>query len=225
MATTCCCRATATPSATLPILARRIASRSLKPALFPFIDLATGERWVVQPNQGRIPWWVLSKARRVPGTRLGDYWDMARITRTRDDTPVADSLRRGQLYTRLLEPLAIAALEHPAASRARPPAGGRDARNPVARRQRLRTNVAQGRAVGGAGRPGRSPPCAGAARRCAWAAASAPWPSRTAGSPRCGGRTGPLRLIRARRFCSRCRPGSQPTCCPAWSRRTRSKPS
>ena len=72
----------------------------LAPALFPFMDLATGERWVVQPNQGRIPWWVLSKARRVPGTRLADYWDMARIARVRDDTPVADSLRRGPLYAR-----------------------------------------------------------------------------------------------------------------------------
>ncbi len=85
----------------------------LAPALFPFVDLATGERWVVQPNQGRFPWWVFSKARRVPGTRLGDYWDMARITRIRDDTPVAESLRRGQLYTRLLEPLAVAALNTP----------------------------------------------------------------------------------------------------------------
>lgn len=86
----------------------------LTPALFPFMDLATGERWVVQPNQGRIPWWVFSKARRVPDTRLGDYWDMARIARIRDDTPVADCFRRGQLYTRLLEPLAIAALNTPA---------------------------------------------------------------------------------------------------------------
>lgn len=88
--------------------------KALAPALFPFVDLATKERWVVQPNGGRIPWWVVSKARRVPGTRLGDYWDMARITRIRDDTPVADSLRRGQLYTRLLEPLAVAALNTPA---------------------------------------------------------------------------------------------------------------
>jgi hypothetical protein len=35
---------------------------------------------------------------------------MARITRIRDDTPVADSMRRGRLYWRLLEPVAVAAL-------------------------------------------------------------------------------------------------------------------
>ncbi len=41
--------------------------------LFPFLDLATGARWTVRPNAGRLPWWVLSRRRRVPGTRTGDY--------------------------------------------------------------------------------------------------------------------------------------------------------
>ncbi len=31
-------------------------------ALFPFIDLATGERWTVRPNAGRLPWWMLRPA-------------------------------------------------------------------------------------------------------------------------------------------------------------------
>jgi hypothetical protein len=35
---------------------------------------------------------------------------MSRITRIRDDTPVAESMRRGRLYWRLVEPLAVAAL-------------------------------------------------------------------------------------------------------------------
>src|SRR5271157_6275202 len=55
-------------------------------AIFPFVDLKTGERWAIRPNKGRIPWWVLRADRRVPGTRLSDYWPMARITRFRDDT-------------------------------------------------------------------------------------------------------------------------------------------
>ncbi|TXM89367.1 NAD(P)-binding protein, partial [Methylobacterium sp. WL122] len=42
-------------------------------ALFPFADLKTGERWTLRPNAGRVPWWVLSKARRVPGSRARDY--------------------------------------------------------------------------------------------------------------------------------------------------------
>lgn len=79
-------------------------------AVFPFMDLKTGERWVVRPNAGRIPWWVLKADRRVPETRLSDYLGMARIARIRDDTTVADSTRHGRLYWRLLEPIAIAAL-------------------------------------------------------------------------------------------------------------------
>jgi hydroxysqualene dehydroxylase len=86
----------------------------LDQAAFPFLDVNTGERWVVRPNNGRIPWWVLKADRRVPETRLSDYWGMARIVRIHDDTPVADSMRRGRLYWRLLEPLAVAALNTPA---------------------------------------------------------------------------------------------------------------
>jgi squalene-associated FAD-dependent desaturase len=80
-------------------------------ALFPFIDLQTGERWTVRPNKGRIPWWVLFSGRRVANTRLSDYMRMSSVARIRDNTTVvADSMRRGWLYWRLLEPLAIAAL-------------------------------------------------------------------------------------------------------------------
>jgi squalene-associated FAD-dependent desaturase len=79
-------------------------------AEFPFMDLQTGERWVVRPNHGRIPWWVLVPGRRVPETRLLDYIGMASIARIDDDTPVAESMRRGRLYWRLVEPIAIAAL-------------------------------------------------------------------------------------------------------------------
>jgi len=83
-----------------------IASR----AIFPFIDLGTGERWSVRPNDGRIPWWIFSTSRRVPATRPSDYLQIARIARIRGDASVADSMRPGRLYRQLLEPIAIAAL-------------------------------------------------------------------------------------------------------------------
>jgi squalene-associated FAD-dependent desaturase len=82
----------------------------LDQAIFPFVDLNTGERWAVRLNNGRIPWWIFNPSRRVSKTRLSDYLAMARIARLRDDTPVADSMRHGRLYQRLLEPIAIAAL-------------------------------------------------------------------------------------------------------------------
>ena len=88
--------------------------------VFPFMDIKSGDRWDVRPNLGRIPWWIFSKSRRVPDTRLSDYVEMRRIAKIKDDSVVSDSMRRGKLYWRLVEPLAIAALNtHPQAGLAR----------------------------------------------------------------------------------------------------------
>ena len=80
---------------------------------FPFIDLQSGERWVVRPNRGRIPFWIFDKRRRVPGTRLSDYLQLVALRRAGPEATVADVLRHGELYRRLLEPLAVAALNTP----------------------------------------------------------------------------------------------------------------
>ncbi len=82
--------------------------------VFPFMDLATGERWTVRPNPGRLPWWVFSPGRRVPGARLREYFDLLALRRAGPDATVAGTLREGPLYRRLLEPLAVAALNTPA---------------------------------------------------------------------------------------------------------------
>ena len=79
-------------------------------AIFPFVDIASGERWVLRPNAGRVPWWMLAPGRRVPGMRLRDALPALRLHRARATATVADVLRPGVLYRRLLEPLAIAAL-------------------------------------------------------------------------------------------------------------------
>jgi len=84
--------------------------RQASQAVFPFMDIKTGQRWTIRPNRGRIPWWVLVHSRRVPDTRLFDYVRMARIVSVKDDRTVADAMPRGGLYRRLLEPLAVAAL-------------------------------------------------------------------------------------------------------------------
>lgn len=78
---------------------------------FPFLDLASGERWVVAPDAGRVPWWVLRRRTRVPGTSLREYARLLRLRRAgRGDATVAALLGDGLLYRRLLEPLAVAAL-------------------------------------------------------------------------------------------------------------------
>lgn len=80
-------------------------------AKFDFIDLASGERWVVRPNQGKIPWWILCKSRRVPGTRAWDYLRGLRLAWARPEDTVTELLDRNSvIYERLWLPLAVSAL-------------------------------------------------------------------------------------------------------------------
>ena len=78
--------------------------------LFPFMDLRSGERWQVAPNPGRLPWWLLRPNRRVPGAGLSEYLSLRRLSRAGPDATVFGALPHGVLYRRLLEPLAISAL-------------------------------------------------------------------------------------------------------------------
>jgi squalene-associated FAD-dependent desaturase len=79
--------------------------------IFPYFDLATGERWTLRLNQGAIPWWIFSRKRRVPGTGLLDYAALLKLRRARPESLVGPLLGgAGPLYRRLLEPLAISAL-------------------------------------------------------------------------------------------------------------------
>ncbi len=80
-------------------------------AAFPFVDLETGDRWTVQPGSGRIPWWILSARRRIPGTRLSEYlaaFPLARANAGRTVDQCVDV--SGTLYRRFWEPLAVSVL-------------------------------------------------------------------------------------------------------------------
>jgi len=80
-------------------------------ASFPFIDLATNERWTLRANEGTIPWWMLSSSRRVPGTSLSDYLGLLPLLRAPEGATIGDVYPcRGVLYERLIGPLLLAAL-------------------------------------------------------------------------------------------------------------------
>lgn len=80
-------------------------------AAFPFIDLRDDTRWTLRPNAGRLPWWILSEARRVPGTKAGNYLDFARLMRASADRTIGDTIApRGPLWERLTAPLMVSAL-------------------------------------------------------------------------------------------------------------------
>lgn len=80
-------------------------------AEFPFIDLATGERWVLRPNAGRIPWWIFDRTRRAPGTSARDYLSILALLRTSSGETVSNRLDcTALLYRRLWQPVLLAAL-------------------------------------------------------------------------------------------------------------------
>ena len=80
-------------------------------ALYPFVDVATNERWSVRINEGPIPFWVFDKQWRVPNTRVIDYLRAAKIVFANDGDTVADVVdATGPLFKTFWEPLTLAVL-------------------------------------------------------------------------------------------------------------------
>jgi squalene-associated FAD-dependent desaturase len=82
-----------------------------KRAQFPFVDLATGQRWQLDLGDSRLPLWVFDEARRVPDTKLLDYLALIPLVWAGTGRLVGDAIRcDGALYQRLVQPLLLAAL-------------------------------------------------------------------------------------------------------------------
>lgn len=80
-------------------------------ARFTFADLQSGERWDIAPNAGPLAWWVLSGARRVPGTSAKDYAGLVPLMMAGEGKRVCDVVRcDGALWHKLLRPFLLAAL-------------------------------------------------------------------------------------------------------------------
>ncbi len=78
---------------------------------FAFCDLASGERWTIAPGPGRLPWWILDRRRRVPGTSALDYLRAVTLARAGEDDTVPARLDvKSVLFCRLWQPFAVAAL-------------------------------------------------------------------------------------------------------------------
>ncbi|HEX2429771.1 MAG TPA: hydroxysqualene dehydroxylase HpnE [Aestuariivirgaceae bacterium] len=82
-------------------------------AVFPFLDLQSGERWIVDINRGPVPWWILDKDRRVRGTSLGEYIDGLRLLNAGDRTVSQLFRGQGQFFRRFWEPFTVAVLNTP----------------------------------------------------------------------------------------------------------------
>ena len=80
-------------------------------AAFAFVDLASGERWSLTPNEGPLPFWIFSRARRVPGTGPLDYARLSALLMAGPTRRIAEVIPcSGALWDRLIRPLLLAAL-------------------------------------------------------------------------------------------------------------------
>ena len=78
---------------------------------FAFADLATDERWTVRINDGRLPWWIGARGRRVPGSGVTDYLRLAPLATGRAGQRVSDRIvPAGPVWDRLLDPVLLAVL-------------------------------------------------------------------------------------------------------------------
>ncbi len=81
-----------------------------KTSKFAFMDLATGERWTVNINDGPLPFWLFDAKRRPLGTKATDFLGMVKLL-----LPTKKAMGEvidcsGPAYDRFLQPLMLAAL-------------------------------------------------------------------------------------------------------------------
>jgi squalene-associated FAD-dependent desaturase len=82
-----------------------------KRAQFPFVDLATGQRWQLDLGESRLPLWVFDESRRVPDTSVRDYLALMPLIWAAQSKLVGKAIPcEGTLYQRLVQPLLLAAL-------------------------------------------------------------------------------------------------------------------
>ncbi|MBV9907759.1 MAG: FAD-dependent oxidoreductase, partial [Hyphomicrobiales bacterium] len=80
-------------------------------AIFDFADLKSGERWRLDLSEGRIPWWLFDRRKRVPGTTLGEYFAPLGVFTKGPSVTIGEAMRcEGPLYERLWRPLLTSAL-------------------------------------------------------------------------------------------------------------------
>jgi squalene-associated FAD-dependent desaturase len=82
-----------------------------KLAQFSFVDISTGQRWLLDLGDSKLPLWVFDDDRRVPDTGVLDYLALAPLVWASTRKKVGDAIRcEGTLYQRLVQPLLLAAL-------------------------------------------------------------------------------------------------------------------
>jgi len=80
-------------------------------AEFSFVDLVSGERWTIHPDNGPLPLWIFDAARRVPGTTALDYAKFGALLAAGPGATVADWVScSGPLWEKMMRPVLLAVL-------------------------------------------------------------------------------------------------------------------
>jgi squalene-associated FAD-dependent desaturase len=95
----------------LKMVGARDALAGPERAEFSFADLQSGARWRLRPNEGLLPWWIFSAARRVPGTTPLDYLRLGGLLAASPNASVADLVPcEGPLWEKMMGPVLLAIL-------------------------------------------------------------------------------------------------------------------
>jgi squalene-associated FAD-dependent desaturase len=80
-------------------------------ARYPFVDLATNERWTLDLGAGRLSPWMFDPRRRAPGTRAIDYLPLIRLLWPAHGKTLGEIMPcSGPAYERVVRPFLLAAL-------------------------------------------------------------------------------------------------------------------
>jgi squalene-associated FAD-dependent desaturase len=80
-------------------------------ARYPFVDLASNERWTLDLGDSRLSLWMFDPKRRAPGTRAVDYLPLVRVLWPSPGTTLGDIMAcSGTAYKRVVQPFLLAAL-------------------------------------------------------------------------------------------------------------------
>jgi len=88
----------------------RAHCHEIAPAAYPFVDLASGERWTLRPGRGPVPWWLANPSRRPPGTRLAELGRGLGLLWAGRDRPAATVVGTGTGFDRFWDPLVTAVM-------------------------------------------------------------------------------------------------------------------
>ncbi len=86
--------------------------KEIRPAVFPFLDVKTGECWRIQPGRAIPPTWLFCRSRRVPNTRALEYFNQTNKLRVSGklDTVAHAVGPDSELFEKLWQPICKAAL-------------------------------------------------------------------------------------------------------------------